>query len=122
LVLRPAVFDRHVLTLDVAGLLEALAKCAQQGSRGIASSDDLGSRNPITGIAGCCARAASCHAAPPPRSVMNSRRFQVEQPTKFELVINMKAAKSLGLTIPQSVQVLADEIIAVDGAACDRVL
>jgi hypothetical protein len=48
--------------------------------------------------------------------------FQVEQPTKFELVINMKAAKSLGLTIPQSVQVLADEIIAVDGAACDRVL
>ena len=34
-----------------------------------------GSRNPITGIAGCCARAASGHAAAaPPRSVMNSRR------------------------------------------------
>ncbi len=33
-------------------------------------------RNPITGIAGCCARAASGHAtAAPPRSVMNSRRF-----------------------------------------------
>src|SRR6476646_7757432 len=28
-------------------------------------------RNPITGIAACCARAASGHAAPPPRSVMN---------------------------------------------------
>ena len=36
----------------------------------------LGSRNPITGIAGCCARAASGHAAAaPPSSVMNSRRL-----------------------------------------------
>ena len=32
------------------------------------------SRNPITGIAGCCARAASGHAAAPPRRLMNSRR------------------------------------------------
>src|SRR5262249_27543745 len=30
---------------------------------------------PITGIAGCCARAASGHAAAPPINVMNSRRF-----------------------------------------------
>ena len=50
-------------------------------------------------------------ARPLERSRLAVECVPIEQPTQFELIVNLRTAKALGLKVPQSILIRADEVI-----------
>jgi ABC-type uncharacterized transport system substrate-binding protein len=67
---------------------------------------------------GARSRATACGAsegvAPPPMSILRGAKpgdLPVQFPVKFEMAVNLKSAKALGLAVPPSILLRADEVI-----------
>ena len=64
----------------------------------------------VEGKIGDSRGAARC-ALPSDRGKLTDTTLPVEQPMKFEFIVNLKAAKQIGLTVPPNVLVRADRVI-----------
>jgi putative ABC transport system substrate-binding protein len=105
LVVADAVFLRH--SARIADLAAKHRLPAMHGFREVAAAGGLMSY-------GASMPASSRRAAVFVDKILKGAKpgdLPVEQPTKFELVINLKTAKTLGLTIPSSLLARADEVL-----------
>jgi putative ABC transport system substrate-binding protein len=105
------LFDPRLLTLNIPGLLMELA--LQRGMPTMFSDSFFVDR---TGLASYGANSYELgrQSARLVEKILKGTKpadLPVEQPTKFELVLNLRTAKALGLTIPQSLLLRADRVI-----------
>jgi putative tryptophan/tyrosine transport system substrate-binding protein len=105
------LFDPRLLTLNIPGLLMELA--LQRGMPTMFSDSFFVDR---TGLASYGANSYELgrQAAGLVEKILKGAKpaaLPVEQPTKFELVLNLRTAKALGLTIPQSLLLRAERVI-----------